>query len=84
MKEIWKSATEHNWAFWICLFTSILLLIGACFTPPLFIVDKSIIAAVGELAGFGALGALYKGLDRGVDAKLKHNNTEISLENPNK
>lgn len=44
-------------------------------------IDPSVLTAVGEIMGFAALGAICKALDKGVDATLKHNDTEITINN---
>ena len=76
-----KVATKHNIAFWICLGISIVLIIGGAVTPPPFVIDASIFIATGELFAFASLGAVYKALDKGVDAKIEHGETKITLNN---
>lgn len=60
------------------------MLIGAALTPPMWIVDGSILAAVGELFAFASLFKAGEAVDRGLDAKIKHGQTEIELNNPDK
>lgn len=84
MGEILKKATEGNAAFWVCLVISILLIIGGAITPPPFVIDASIFIATGELFAFAGLWTLNKAIDKGVDAKVKHNETEIQIINENK
>lgn len=60
------------------------LLITSFFTPPHFIIDGSVIAAVGEIFAFTALFLGWYALDRGIDAKISHGNTTIELNNPDK
>lgn len=84
MGEILKKATEGNTAFWVCLVISILLIIGGAITPPPFVIDASIFIATGELFAFAGLWTLNKAIDKGVDAKVKHNETEIQIINENK
>lgn len=78
LKIIWRNDVWLR----ILTITSISLIIGAFFFPPLAIIDGSILAAVGELAGFGAIWEINKALDNGVDASVNHNGTEISVKNP--
>jgi hypothetical protein len=78
-----KTAVQHNMAFWVCLITSIVLLIGGALTPPLFVIDKSVFIGVGELFAFGALGAVYKGLDQGVKTTLKKGDVELTVGDEN-
>ena len=47
--------------------------------PPPGVIDGSVIAAVGELAGFAALWQLAKAIDKGVDAALRKGDTEITI-----
>lgn len=83
MGERLREATVHNAWFWVLMVTSIILLVAAFICPPTAVIDKSILAAVGELAGFAAIGTVIKALDKGVDAKVKHNNTEVTVGNLN-
>ena len=82
IKDIWFKGTYHNVAFWVCLATSLFLIITGFFIPPKAVVDSSVIACVGELFGFAALGAFIRALDKGVDAKITKGDTEIKIQNP--
>ena len=84
MGEIIKQATHHNVWFWVLLITSIGLIIASFLVPPTGGIDGSVLAAVGELAGFGALGALIKAMDMGVDARVRHHDTEVTVGDLNK
>ena len=59
--------------------TSIALLVWGFVLPPPGVIDGSVIAAVGELAGFAALWQLAKAIDKGVDAALRKGDTEITI-----
>lgn len=63
---------------------AVLLGVISMFTPPMWIIDGSVIAFVGELFAFAALFMAWEGIDRGIDAKVKHGQTEIELNNPDK
>lgn len=78
LEYIW----HHDIWLRILTITSIVLIVGAFFVPPMAIIDSSILAAVGELAGFGAIWEVSKAIDKGVDASVKHNDTEITVKNP--
>lgn len=82
IRDIWFKGTYHNVAFWVCLVVSLFLIITAFFIPPKAVVDSSVIACVGELFGFAALGAFIRALDKGVDAKITKGDTEIKIQNP--
>lgn len=82
IKDIWIRGSYHNVSFWICLAVSIFLIVSAFFIPPRAVIDSSVIACVGELFGFAALGSFIKALDKGVDASVRHGDTELTLSNP--
>lgn len=71
-------------AFWVCLLFSIGLIIASFFIPPLAVVDSSVIACVGEIFAFATLATVIEAIGRGVDAKITHNGTEVTLNNPDK
>lgn len=79
MAEIIKNAIDHNYSFWICLFVSLALIITSFFIPPLATIDGSVLAAVGEIFAFAALGSLITAIRRGKEATLRHNGTSISI-----
>ena len=79
MKRILKNAVHHNYAFWVCLITSIILILTSFFIPPLAVIDGTVLAAVGELFGFAALGCLVGAVQKGMDAKVEHNGTSITI-----
>lgn len=64
--------------FWICLVTSIGLLVGSFFCPPMGVIDGSVLKAVGELFGFATLG-MVPTIVKGRSVELTHGNTKLSL-----
>ena len=76
-KECWK---EDIWLK-ILTITSVVLIISSFIVPPLGIVDGSILAAVGELTGIGALWQFTKAMNRNIDAKVKIKEIELELNN---
>lgn len=70
--------------FWLCLFTSIILLTISFFLPPKGQIDPSVIGAVGELFGFASLAVVIKALGKGTDVTLHKDNIDITLTNPDK
>ena len=68
-------------AFYICLLTSIFLIVTAFFLPPVAYIEASVLTAVGELFAFAALGTVMAAIDKGLDAKLKHGDTELHIIN---
>ena len=71
----------HKRAFFICLIASVLLLGVSFVTPPMWIIDASVIAAVGELFGFASLGEIVAAIERGKTAKISKGNISLSIEN---
>lgn len=63
---------------------AVALLVVSFFTPPKWYIDGSVIAAVGEIFAFVSLFYAWEATDRGIDAKIKHGQTEIELNNPDK
>lgn len=63
---------------------AVALLLVSFFTPPKWVIDGSVIAAVGEIFAFASLFYAWEATDKGIDAKIKHNGTEIELNNPDK
>lgn len=78
-KDIWLVA--HSPFFWVFGITSIILLVASFIVPPTGVIHPSVLTATGELFAFASLGAVYKAIDNGVDAKIEHGNTSITLNN---
>lgn len=75
LQRIWR----HDLWLRILTLASIALLVWGFVLPPPGVIDSSVIAAVGELAGFAALWQLAKAIDKGVDAALRKGDTEITI-----
>ena len=75
LQRIWR----HDVWLRILTLVSIALLVWGFVLPPPGVIDGSVIAAVGELAGFAALWQLAKAIDKGVDAALRKGDTEITI-----
>lgn len=74
----------HNAWFIFFSLVAIGLIIGSFFVPPMGVIDGSVLAAVGEIFAFAALGTVIKAIDKGVDAKVQHNNTSLTIGDLNK
>lgn len=61
----------HRVAFFICLISTILLFTGGAFTPPLFILDASILYAAGILMGFATVAEIPYLVEQGKGASIK-------------
>ena len=57
------------------------MIVTAFFLPPVAYIEASVLTAVGELFGFAALGTVMAAIDKGVDAKVKHGDTELHIIN---
>ena len=79
MGKLLKNAVHNNYAFWVCLFVSIVLLITSFFVPPLAVIDGSILAATGELFAFAALGSIITAINKGMDARITHRDTSLTI-----
>lgn len=69
----------HNVWFIVFSLVAIGLIIGSFFVPPMGIIDGSVLAAVGEIFAFAALGTAIKAIDKGIDAQVQHNNTTLTI-----
>ena len=69
----------HKNVFLICLIVALGLIITSFFIPPLAVVDGSVLAAVGEIFAFAALGEVVAAIERGHSASITHGNTTIEI-----
>lgn len=76
-KECWK---EDIWLK-ILTITSVALIISSFIVPPLGIIDGSVLAAVGELTGLGALWEFTKAMKKNIDTKVKIKELSLSILN---
>ncbi len=81
MAEQIKQATLRNIPFWVCLGFSIALIIGGFFTPPMGDIKGSVLTSVGELFGFASLWTVWLAIRKGVDAKVQHGKTSLTVGN---
>lgn len=56
--------------FWVTLGISIALIVGGFLTPPMAIIDGSVLTAVGELFAFAALGVGLEAIRLGRNLKI--------------
>jgi formate hydrogenlyase subunit 4 len=69
----------HKNVFLMCLIVALGLIITSFFIPPLAVVDGSVLAAVGEIFAFAALGEVAAAIERGHSASITHGNTTIEI-----
>lgn len=79
MSDTYKRATIKNPAFWVCLTITIGLFVAGFCVPPQGKIDDSLLTAGGILFAFATLEAVHIALKKGVDAKVKHGKTELSV-----
>ena len=84
MSETYKRATIKNPAFWVCLSLSIALIVAGFCVPPHGEIDGSVLTACGILFAFATLETVHIALKKGVDAKVKHGQTELTVGDLNK
>ena len=72
--------TMNRKVFWVCLVTSLILIVGGFFVPPLGVIDGSVLTAVGELLGFSALNVLMLGLNKGTDITVRKGDLEVEVD----
>ena len=84
MTEIVKNATMRNPAFWVCLILSIGLIVAGFCVPPHGEIDGSVLTACGILFGFATLEVVHIAIRKGVDAKVRHGQTELTVGDLNK
>lgn len=82
-KKVLKVLGKDIW-FHIFSIVSILLIVTGFLLPPTGIIDGSVFIGVGELFGFGALREVHFAIEKGLDAKVQHNNTSITIGDLNK
>ena len=81
MRGFYKNYLENNFFFIFFSVSALLLLVAGFVTPPLGDISNNVLIAVGEINGTLAIGAVFKAIDRGSSASIKHNNTELTINN---
>ena len=76
-----KASRTSKLAAIILAAVSIILIVAGFIVPPMGVIDGSVLTAVGLLLAFGALFAVIDAIEKGVDAKMTHNNTSIEINN---
>lgn len=82
-KEECKQCWKNDIWLQILTLTSIILIISSFIVPPTGVIDSSVLAATGELAGFAAIWEFNKAMNKNIDARVKIREMEIEL-NKNK
>ncbi len=79
MKEIIKGAVKGNYVLLALTIIAMGLIITSFFMPPAGAIDRSVVTAVGEVFAFSALWAFVAAVREGVNAKVTHNGTTLSV-----
>lgn len=73
------SVLKRDILFHVFSLVSIGLIIASFVLPPTGAIDPSVFAGVGEIFAFAALYEVHRAIDRGLGAKVEHNNTSITI-----
>ena len=79
MGKIIKERLLSSVSFWVCLFTSLVLIALGFLVPPMGDIHPSVLTAVGELFGFATLAIVADAVKFGYDAKITHGNTTVQI-----
>ena len=79
MTETFKRCVLHNIYFSILSLVSIVLIVVSFFLPPTGAIDPTVMAAVGEIFAFAALGTVVKAIDKDKTISLSHGDTTITV-----
>lgn len=79
MSEFYNSYMRRNTVFWVCLSISIILLVASFIVPPLGTISPSVLQGVAELFCYPTLYAVMQAIEKGVNAKLHHGDTDIEF-----
>ena len=79
MSETYKRATIKNPAFWVCLTITVGLFVAGFCVPPHGEIDDSILTAGGILFAFATLETVHHAIRKGVDARVRHGQTELTV-----
>lgn len=77
-RQLRGAVQRNNW-FYVFSGIAIVLIIASWLVPPMGAIDGSVLAAVGEIFAFAALGTVIKAIDKGLDAKVTHGNTSVTI-----
>lgn len=79
MKEIYEKCILHNLWFKLLSLISIILIIISFFMPPAGVIDPSVMAGVGEIFAFAALGTVLQAIDKDKTITMSHGDTTITV-----
>ena len=79
MKELFREIIVQNLWFKVFALISITLIIISFFMPPTGEISPSVMAGVGEIFAWGALGTIVKAIDKNKTISLSHGDTTITV-----
>ena len=79
LKQTFKDCVLDNVWFKILSLAAIILIFVSLIMPPAGVIDPSVIAASGELMGWGALWTVLVAMKKGKGISVKHGETEITI-----
>lgn len=79
LKETFSKCIIHNIYFSILSLISICLIVISFFLPPQGVIDPSVMAGVGEIFAFAALGTVIKAIDKDKSITMSHGDTTITI-----
>lgn len=79
MKDFFKDCIMDNIWFKVLSLSAIILLFLSLLLPPRGVIDPSVIAASGELCGWGALWTVLVAMKRGKGITVHHGDTTIEV-----
>lgn len=78
-KETIHKATVCNFGFWLFGVIALALGIIGFFMPPKGVIDGSVLIFGGLMFAFATLFMVDKAIEKGLDAKVKHGETEVTF-----
>lgn len=78
-KKTFRDCVLENAWFKVLSMVSFLLIIASFILPPTGIIDNSVLAASGELMGWGALYSVILAIQKGKSVEMKHGETTITV-----
>lgn len=69
----------HKTAFWICLVTSIVLIIMSFILPPAGYIEPTVLGATGEMFGFASLGQVAYAIEKGKNVTVSKGDVNVTV-----
>ena len=81
MKKLLKHSVIDNIPFWVLAGVSIAMGITAFFMPPKGEIHPSVLKFISWMFGYAALWTVFISMLKGIDAKIQHGKTSITVGN---